>query len=188
MQAERDGADAVVIDCMGDPGMDAGREATSLLVLGPAQTAMHLAALLGHRFSIVTVLDAVVPLLDDLATKYGLAGKLASIRSVDIPVLELDDHERLVGALVSESVKAIEEDGAHAIVFGCTGMRGCADGLRASLADAGYPGIPVIDPVIAAFKIAEAMVDLGLTPSQRTYPAPREKSIVGYDAVAHAPA
>jgi allantoin racemase len=188
MQAERDGVDAVVIDCMGDPGMDAGREATSLLVLGPAQTAMHLAALLGHRFSIVTVLDAVVPLLDDLATKYGLAGKLASIRSVDIPVLELDDHERLVSALVSESVKAIEEDGAHAIVFGCTGMRGCADGLRASLADAGYPGIPVIDPVIAAFKIAEAMVDLGLTPSQRTYAPPREKSIVGYEAVAHASA
>jgi allantoin racemase len=188
MQAERDGVDAVVIDCMGDPGMDAGREATLLLVLGPAQTAMHLAALLGHRFSIVTVLDAVVPLLDDLATKYGLAGKLASIRSVDIPVLELDDHERLVSALVSESVKAIEEDGAHAIVFGCTGMRGCADGLRASLADAGYPGIPVIDPVIAAFKIAEALVDLGLAPSQRTYAAPRAKSIVGYDAVAHAPA
>lgn len=188
MQAERDGVDAVVIDCMGDPGMDAGREATSMLVLGPAQTAMHLAAMLGHSFSIVTVLDAVVPLIDDLASKYGLSGKLRSIRSVDIPVLELDDHERLVSALVVESVKAIEEDGAHAIVFGCTGMRGCADGLRASLADAGYPGIPVIDPVIAAFKIAEAMVDLGLTPSQRTYPPPRAKAIVGYDAMAHAPA
>lgn len=184
VDAERDGCDAVVIDCMGDPGMDAGREATSLLVLGPAQTAMHLAALLGHRFSIVTVLDAVVPLLEDLAGKYGLAGKLRSVRSVDIPVLELGDHDRLVRALAEESVKAIEEDGAHAIVFGCTGMRGCADELRATLAERGYPGIPVIDPVVAAFKVAEALVDLGLAPSRRTYPAPRAKEIVGYPQLA----
>ncbi len=183
VQAERDGVDAVVIDCMGDPGMDAGREATDLLVLGPAQTAMHLAALLGHRFSIVTVLDAVVPLLDDLAGKYGLAGKLCSIRSVDIPVLELDDHARLVNALADESVKAVEEDGAHAIVFGCTGMRGCAAGLRATLAERGYPGIPVIDPVVAAFKVAEALVDLGLTPSQRTYPTPRAKTLPGFESL-----
>lgn len=184
LAAAREGVDAVVIDCMGDPGMEAGREATDILVLGPAQTAMHLAALLGHRFSIVTVLDAVVPLLEDLAGKYGLAGKLCSVRSVDIPVLELDDHARLVGALADESVKAIVEDGAHAIVFGCTGMRGCAAGLKATLAQRGYPGIPVIDPVVATFKIAEALVDLGLTPSQRTYPTPREKPLPGYESLA----
>jgi allantoin racemase len=184
VDAERDGCDAVVIDCMGDPGLDAGREATSLLVLGPAQTAMHLAALVAHSFSIVTVLDAVVPLLEDLAAKYGLAGKLRSVRSVEIPVLELGEHDRLVRALAEESVKAIEEDGAHAIVFGCTGMRGCADGLRATLAERGYPGIPVIDPVVAAFKVAEALVDLGLAPSRRTYPAPRAKEIVGYPQLA----
>lgn len=185
-QAERDGVDAVVIDCMGDPGMDAGREATDILVLGPAQTAMHLACLLAHSFSIVTVLDAVVPLLEDLAGKYGLAGKLRSVRSVNIPVLELTDHARMMSALVEESIKAIEQDGAHAIVFGCTGMRGCAEGLRVALAGRGYPGIPVIDPVQAAFKLAEALVDLGLTPSTRTYAAPRRKEIVGYDALAHA--
>jgi allantoin racemase len=181
MQAEREGADAVIIDCMGDPGMGAGREVTSIPVLGPAQTSMHLAALLAHSFSVITVLDAVVPLLDDLAKRYGLSDKLASIRSVDIPVLELDDHERMMNALTEESVKAIEEDGAHAIVFGCTGMRGCADALRERLTARGYSGIPVIDPVVAAFKIAEAIVDLGLAPSTRTYATPREKAIPGYD-------
>jgi allantoin racemase len=184
VEAEREGVDAVVIDCMGDPALGAAREATSIAVLGPAQTSMHLAALLAHSFSVVTVLDAVVPLLEDLAAKYGLASKLRSVRSVDIPVLELDDHERLVNALAEESVRAIEEDGAHAIVFGCTGMRGCADGLRAALAERGYSGIPVIDPVVATYKIAEALVDLGLAPSERTYPAPRDKTIVGYEALA----
>jgi allantoin racemase len=181
LQAEQDGVDAVVIDCFGDPGVDAGREATEMLVLGPAQTSMHLAALLGQRFSVVTVLDAVVPMLEDLAAKYGLADKLCSVRSVDIPVLELDQHERLVTALADEAVKAVEEDGAHVIVFGCTGMRGCAAGLRADLAARGYPGIPVIDPVLAAFKLAEALVDLGLTPSKRTYATPRTKPLPGYE-------
>jgi len=181
VQAEQEGADAVVVDCFGDPGMDAGREATETLVLGPAQTSMHLAALLGQKFSIVTVLDAVVPLIEDLATKYGLADKLCSIRTVDIPVLELDQHERLVRALADEAVRAVEDDGAHVIVFGCTGMRGCAAGLRADLAARGYPGIPVIDPVIAAFKLAEAIVDLGLAPSKRTYTTPREKALPGFE-------
>jgi allantoin racemase len=181
LQAERDGADAVVIDCMGDPGMGAGREVTSIPVLGPAHTSMHVAALLAHSFSIVTVLDSVIPLLDDLATKYGLSDKLASVRSVNIPVLELDDHERMMDALEEQSIKAIEEDGAHAIVFGCTGMRGCAEALNERLAARGYEGIPVIDPVVTAFKIAEALVDLGLAPSTRTYGRPREKATPGYD-------
>jgi allantoin racemase len=181
IRAEQDGADAVVVDCFGDPGVDAGREATEMLVLGPAQTSMHLAALLGQRFSVVTVLDAVIPLIEDLAGKYGLADKLCSVRTVDIPVLELDQHDRLVRALADEAVKAVEEDGAHVIVFGCTGMRGCAAGLRANLEERGYPGIPVIDPVIAAFKLAEAIVDLGLTPSKRTYMTPRDKALPGYE-------
>lgn len=181
VEAEADGVDAVVIDCMGDPGMNAGREATSMLVLGPAQTSMHVAAMLGHNFSIVTVLESVVPLLENLAKEYGLESKLRSIRSVDIPVLELDDHPRLVRALADESEKAIVEDGAHAIVFGCTGMRGCADGLRRTLAERGYPGIPVIDPIVATFKIAEALIDLGLKPSERTYPTPRAKDVTGFE-------
>jgi allantoin racemase len=181
LRAERDGADAVVIDCMGDPGLGAAREVTSIPVLGPAHTSMHVAALLAHSFSIVTVLDAVIPMLEDLAITYGLSGKLASIRSVDIPVLELDDHERMMNGLEEESIKAIQEDGAHAIVFGCTGMRGCADALRERLEARGYEGIPVIDPVVTAFKIAEALVDLGLSPSTRTYGRPRDKATPGYE-------
>lgn len=184
LEAERAGADAIVIDCMGDPALEAAREATSTLVLGPGAASMHLAALLGHTFSILAVLDAVVPMLHDIARRAGLAEKLCSIRTVDIPVLELErERERLDAALLSASIAAIEEDGAHVIVFGCTGMVGCADRLRQGLAERGHDGIPVIDPVVATVKLAEALVDLGLTPSTRTYPAPRDKEIAGYPAV-----
>lgn len=178
--AAQDGSDAVVIDCMGDPGLAASREATDVLVLGPAQTSMHVAALLGHRFSVISILDAVVPMLEDLATVYGLAGRLASVRTVGIPVLELHDQERLLDALFRESLSAIEDDGAHVIVLGCTSMRGAATTIHDRLAEAGHPGIPVVDPAVTAMKIAEALVDLGLTPSKRSYPTPRAKRIVGH--------
>ena len=123
-------------------------------------------------------------LVRDLPAAQGatLADKLASVRSVDIPVLELEqDTPRLVQALVDESIEAIEKDGAHVIIFGCTGMLGCALGVQEGLVRRGYAGVPVIDPVPAAIKLAEALVDLGLSQSKRTYQSPPPKRIVGYD-------
>lgn len=184
LEAERDGIDAVVIDCMDDPALEAAREVASIPVLGPAQTSMHLACLLGHRFSVVTVLERSVPPFEDLARRYGVAERLASVRWVDVPVLELGrEHERVVGDLARESLAAIEQDGAHVIVLGCTGMLGCAADLREGLRRAGYGGVPVIDPLPATVRVAEALVALGLAHSKRTYPRPPAKAITGYDFV-----
>lgn len=181
LAAESSGAHAALIDCMGDPGLQAAREVTSMLVLGPAQTSMHIAALLAHNFSVVTTMTSAVRMFWDLARQYGIGEKLISVRPVEIPVLELHDAKRLDAALLTQSIAAIEDDGAHAIVFGCTAMRGHAERLRESLTARGHEGIPLIDPTIATLKIAEALVDLGLTPSARTYPTPPTKKIVGYE-------
>lgn len=182
LEAQAEGADAVVIDCMGDPGLAAGREVLDIPVVGASQGAMHLAAMLCHSFSVVTVLATLRPLFEDAAAVYGLTSKLASVRSVEIPVLELEqDPERLVTELADESVRAIEEDGAHGIVFGCTGMKGFAVGLRAELTVRGHAGVPVIDPTAAAVKLAESLVDLDLTHSRLSYATPRAKEVVGFD-------
>jgi allantoin racemase len=86
--AAQSGAAAIVINCMGDPGLAAARELVSVPVLGPGQTSMHLASLLGHRFSILTVLDQLVSVDEEKAATYGIAGRLASVRSVGIPVID----------------------------------------------------------------------------------------------------
>lgn len=184
VEAEREGVDAVVIDCMDDPGMEAARELVSIPVVGPSQAAMHLASILGHRFSIVTILDErSVPPFENQARHYGVADKLASVRWVEIPVLGLhEDTGKMVRDLVTESTAAVERDGAHAIIFGCTGMMGCAAQVAAGLAEGGHPGVPVIDPTPAAVRLAESLVDLGLTHSKRTYPVPPRKRIVGFEA------
>jgi hypothetical protein len=42
---------------------------------------MHLAAMLGHRFTILTVLDQLMHVDEAKAAGYGLTGRLASVRS-----------------------------------------------------------------------------------------------------------
>jgi len=178
--AEREGVDAVIIDCMADPGLRPARELASIPVVGAAQASMHLAAILSHRFSVVTILERDTPLIERMVLLYGLEDKFASTRAVNIPVLELDkDRGRLLKALIEQSAKAVLDDGAHAIVFGCTGMKGLARRVQEGLAQRGCE-VPVIDPSLAALKWAEGLIDTGLAQSKRTYPHPPEKEISGY--------
>jgi allantoin racemase len=126
-EAEEKKFDAVIIDCMGDPALDAARELVSIPVIGPAQASMSLASMLGERFSVVTVLRNVVPLFWRLARKYGFKSRLSSVRYIEIPVLEIEKEKIDVETkLINESKKAIEEDGADAIILGCTGFIGLA--------------------------------------------------------------
>jgi allantoin racemase len=181
--AERSGADAIIIDCMGDPGLNAAREVVSIPVLGPSETSMHLAAMLGHKYSVVTVLDSVIPMIENLAKIYGTSEKLVSVRAIDIPVLELEAApERLIAELATASVAAVEEDGAHAIVLGCTGFLGCAEGITAALESKNY-NLPVIDPIPSTVCVAAGIVRAGLTHSKRTYAQPRSKDLKGYPSI-----
>lgn len=182
--AEREGADAIVVDCLGDPGVAAAREVVSIPVVGPMSASAHLIAGLGHRFTIVTVSDALEASLYSLVRAYGLERELCSIRGIDTPVLDLyDDHGAVAGDLASAAIEAVERDGAHAVLLGCTGMKGLAEAVSFGLADAGHSGIPVVDPMPAAIKLAETLVTLGLSQSRRTYPKPPAKQILGYEAL-----
>ena len=62
--AEEQGADAIVIDCLGDPGLDAVREAVGIPVVGPGEAAFHLACTLGHKFGVITVMERLRPLIE----------------------------------------------------------------------------------------------------------------------------
>jgi allantoin racemase len=171
-EAENAGYDAIICDCFGDPGVHAARELVNIPVIGAGESSMLLAAALGQRFSVVTVLRSVFTLIENLARRAGVSGKLASIRSVDMPVLELHDKERMSGALFDRMVQAVKADDAHVLILGCTGMMGVASRLQSRLAANGFEA-PVIDPVGAAVKHAETMVALGIRQSHLTYHRPK---------------
>lgn len=180
IKAERSGADAVIVDCMADPGVKAAREMLSIPVLGPGETSMHLAAMLGQRFGYVTVLNAVKPMVRNLVRLCAVQEKLAAIKVVDIPVLELEPRiEEAKRRLGECALEAVEQDDADVIILGCTGFLGCASAIEAYLAERGHR-IPVIDPIPATVCIAEGIVRAGLTHSKHCFPEPRPKTMVGY--------
>jgi allantoin racemase len=182
MKAEKDGIDAVVIDCMGDPGLMAAREAVSIPVVGPGEAAMHMAAMMGHRFGCVSILDSVRPIFHMHARVYGIADKLAVVRTINVPVLDIEETlGELPGLLYVEARKAIEEDLVDTIILGCTGFVGVAEKLqRRLLSEAGHD-VPVISPLPAAALLAATMVWGNLAHSPHAYPRPNlKKRMVGF--------
>lgn len=171
--AEADGAQAVVIDCMLDPGLDAAREAVSIPVIGCGEAAMRAA---GARFAVITVLQRQERAFADLARKYGLADMLSETIGIGVPVLALEtDRETALAGTINGSKEAVS-GGATSIVFGCTGMLGFADEVRAALG-----GISVIDPLPNAIEFAHKAIQSGHTNDKSIYPYPDSKPIAGFE-------
>ena len=108
IKVEGQGADAIIIDCMGDPGIDAVREMVKIPVLGPCEVSMKRASEGGRKFSVVTVLLSVAHLFEKNARIYGVADQLASIREIDVPVLEIENRfEEVMMLLGKEALYAV---------------------------------------------------------------------------------
>ena len=160
-------ADAFVLACFGDPGLDAAPAAASRPVIGIAEAALNTASLLGRSFSVVTTLSRTVGRAWDLTRVYGLERQCAGVHACDIPVLELDeDRDRTYAVILSFAKTAMAQDGSDAVVLGCAGMAGLPELLTAEL------GVPVVDGVAAATVMAEGLVRLGLQPSTHGELAP----------------
>lgn len=163
---------AIIIACFDDPGLLAAREVARAPVLGIAQSALQVAMLISARFSIITTLPRSVPVIEDLVQAYGAGHACRRVRSVDLPVLALESApDEAFARLVAEGRKAMAEDGAEAIILGCAGMAEMCANLSETL------GLPVIDGVVAAVKLAEALAGGGFATSKAGSLAyPRDKS------------
>jgi allantoin racemase len=160
--------DAIVIACFSDPALDAAREVSSIPVFGIEETTLHIAAMLGHKFSVLTSLTRRVPTRDLHARLRGVESSFASAPVLDMPVLEMDaDPEKARSRALDLARRALAEDGAEVIILGCAGLAGYARDLEKEL------GAPVLDPTAVAFKVAEALADLGVRHSKfRRFAAP----------------
>ncbi|QCK88223.1 aspartate/glutamate racemase family protein [Phreatobacter aquaticus] len=169
------GTDAFVIACFDDTGLDGARSLADVPVIGIGEAAMHMATLVATRFSVITTLKVSVPALEHNVRKYGFDARCGRVRACEVPVLALEDPASGARAKISsEIVRAKDEDGAEAIVLGCAGMAELAASLTRE------HGLPVIDGVASAVKLAEAMIGLGLKTSKvGGYAPPRAKAYAG---------
>ena len=168
-------ADAFVVACFDDTGLDAARSATAAPVVGVGEAAFHVASLIADKFSVVTTLPRSIAPIERNLVKYGLAARCARVRAADVPVLALEepgsDARR---AIEAEILRALAEDDAEAIVLGCAGMTDLARDLGRNA------GVPVLDGVACAVGLAETLVRLGLETSKRnTYAPPLAKAYTG---------
>ncbi|RLI75164.1 hypothetical protein DRP05_15220, partial [Archaeoglobales archaeon] len=147
-KAEVEGYKAIIINCFLNPAIEAAREITNIPVVGPGEASIYLACMLGEKFSILGI-GGTVGSKDyiKLVRSLGLLDRLASVRTIELPVLELDrDREKTFNLLVEAGRRAIEEDDADVLILGCTGLAGDAEDLQKELI------VPVIEPALAALK------------------------------------
>ena len=163
VSAEAEGYDAVVIDCASDPALRAAREISELPVVSAGESSYYAAMLVAAKFSVVTSVRTAVNELREHVRMYGIEDRVASVRSADVPVLELNNSAAAEEYLYRAAKKAVEEDGAQAIVLGCTGMMAMREKLEQRL------GIPVIEPHTAAVECAAMLVHMKLRQSRLSY-------------------
>jgi allantoin racemase len=174
VKTEREGADAIVIACFDDTGLDAARALAGIPVVGICEAALSATSFIAQRFSVVTTMERSRLPVEHLVHRYGM-GSRCKVRAADVPVLSLEDpNSNARDRLRSEISAALKDDRAEAIVLGCAGMADLTAALRQEF------GVPVIDGVAAAVKQAESLVAQGLSTAKRgAYATPVSKTYHG---------
>ncbi len=136
-------ADAVIIACVSDPGIDLLRANTTTPVFGPLRCGIAAAMARADRFGLIAFVEASRARQTRVLQAMGIEARCAGIVPLDLPMAALLDPEA-PRARLREAARSLGAMGAGAIVLGCAGMAG----HRGFLEDA--CGLPVIEPVQAA--------------------------------------
>ncbi len=189
IEAEKEGYDAVVVHCFLDPGMREAREIVNIPVLGPGESSLLFACMLGHKFAIIGINDPkVVPDTYNMLRLYGLEsrGITNPVRLMSMPfrefVLNVKEARDEIISDVIEVAKGCVSEGAEVIILGCTGLGPIF--TIAGITSIPDLEVPILDCLAVAIKTAESVVDfkerLGFPFTSRAcmYKPPREKDLM----------
>ena len=159
LRAQRETFDAVFICCCYDPGLWEARELVDIPVTAAFEAGCHYVNAISQRYSVIATEYKTVHCYRELALLYGTGAKLASVRHIGLSARESypdrTEPEVVVSRTLEVARKCVEEDGAEAILMGCT-LQSCpltVTGIGDSL------GAPIIDPVTVGIKVTEFMVE-----------------------------
>jgi allantoin racemase len=151
------GADAAIVAAFGDPGLFALRELFDIPVIGMSEAAMITARLLARRFAVVTFAAELVAWYQDCVDMHEMGRYCAAIRALDEPFASIATVQtQKLDRLVELAIRAVEEDGAEAVVLAGAPLAGLAHKVRNLIP------VPVVDPIGASVKQAEALVALNV--------------------------
>ncbi|UCB44551.1 MAG: hydantoin racemase [Spirochaetota bacterium] len=147
--------DAIVIGCYYDVGLREAREVSGkAIVTAPCQSSLVYASFLGNSFSVLVGRRKWISKMEENVIGYGYGRGLCSMRPLGLGVHDFQaDRDKTQARLLDEGRKAVEEDGAEVLILGCTIEYGFHETMQDKI------GVPVIDAVIAPFKLAELMAE-----------------------------
>ena len=159
LRAQDQGFDAVFICCCYDPGLGEAREVADIIVTGAFESGAHYVNRIAQRYSVIATEPKTVHCYRELTQLYGTDSKLASVRHINLSARESyadrTDPSILVQRTLDVARRCIEDDGAEAILMGCT-LQSCPLTV-AGRSD--LQGVPIIDPVLVGFKSTEFLVE-----------------------------
>jgi allantoin racemase len=171
--AEEAGYDAVVVANAFDPGVEAGRFAVRIPVIGQCRTSLLLAAGIAERIGITVPYDGYALHVQRLLRAYRLEPFVVDIRSLALKGAGrtqevVASHQDVLGEVTGMMRSIIAETGADCIVpLGAAVIPYVVSprDLQAEL------GIPVLNPTQIAIRHAEMCVQLGVSHSPGAYAA-----------------
>ena len=168
--------DAVVIGCGDDPGLFSVREIADVPVLGPMETSIAYASMIGDRFGFITISQAAFPETRMIFRRYRAESRCASIRSMDVTVEDMIEkricEEDFVRRFAREAEAAVD-CGASTVLMGCMSMAYMLMDEKVKE----YTDIPVINPAKVAVCTAEVMMSLKLKHSPYAFPRPNMEKL-----------
>ena len=185
---------AIILLGGGEPGFKESREIArqyGIPVTSCAFSQMHIATMLGNKFSIIDFTETHNMFYYDLVVSHRFTHRCASIRNINYyhgrpghteeSTIDTERDKALRGEpseaverAVKEAIAAIEEDGAEVITFGCSDVFWLQSFLQKRLAEIGWE-IPVLEGYSAAITLAKLFVDLGVDASGLNFPSDRPK-------------
>lgn len=138
------GYDALMPDCVLDPGVEAleGR----LPVLGLLRLSMGWQVLTGQRAGAVARNSAIADELVARVAAYGWAGVFAGVQVLDLDVHAIADTRRWNGA-VGRALDTLQGDGASAVINGCSAV---------DVPPGASSAVRVVDPTALALRLLAA--------------------------------
>ena len=156
-QANKGSYDAIIMACYGQSLALKAKQISKIPVYGIAEPQLYMACLLGNKFSIIGLKKDSDVVMQERLKSLGLISRCASVRTIGVSIMEcVVNSESTYNALTREARLAIEEDGADVICLGCAGLASLDKPMQKEL------GVPVLDGVICAVKMCEAVFDYRL--------------------------
>ena len=162
--AEREGYDAVVPLGMLDLGVDGGKSAVDIPVVGPLQATLHVAAQIGENFGIVCYHPSAIARNRAQTRAYGMEDWIVGRKASGVYLQHIAaNREATIDSFLRAARALIEENGADVIIP--QGITQCPvlmkpDWLSAQL------GVPVVEGIGAPIRLAALLVSLGLRHSR----------------------